>query len=162
MHKKLEKTQQGLYQLTSPVSRQEFINLALSLLEPCLTGPLLDNTEAVGQYFQLQLSSPAHESVAALFFNQQMQVVHYALVHKGTVNGSIVYPRELVKLALTHNATSVIIAHNHPSGELTPSTEDIELTFHLHSALGLLDIELLDHFIVSPEGFTSFAESGLL
>lgn len=162
MHVKLTKTALGLYQLTAPVSRTEFITLALSLLEGQLKGPLLNKTDTVGKYLQLRLSNPEHESTAALFLDANMHLVHFAILQHGTLNASTAYPRELAKPALKHHATAVIFSHNHPAGDLTPSTTDIELTFALHSALAVLDITLLDHFIVSPDGYLSFAEAGLL
>lgn len=162
MHTKLKQTPQGLYQLTTPVSRDEFVALAASLLRPQLTGPLLNSTQTVGQYLQLRLSNPSKENCAVLLLDAGMRLLHCAVLSGGSLNSSIVHPRDIAKLALEHHASAVIFSHNHPSGGLTPSTEDIQLTFALHSALAVLDIALLDHLIVSYEGFMSFAEAGLL
>ena len=80
----------------------------------------------------------------------------------GTIDGAAVYPREIAKAALAHNAAAVILGHNHPSGTTEPSAADRRITERIVSALGLLDIRVLDHIIVSTKGDFSFAEDGLL
>src|SRR5699024_10462913 len=107
-----------LYQLTAPVSREEFIALAASLLQAQLKGPLLNSTNTVGQYLQLRLSNPAKENCAALLLDANMHLLQYVALSEGTLNNNIVYPREIAKLALEHHATAVIFSHNHPSGSL--------------------------------------------
>ncbi len=80
----------------------------------------------------------------------------------GTIDSSAVYPREIAKAALKHNAAALIIAHNHPSGDMTPSNADKQITTRIVDSMGLLDIRVLDHFIVGNDSPYSFAENGLL
>ena len=98
----------------------------------------------------------------ALFLDAQNRVIATEELFRGTLTQTSVYPREVVKRALHHNAGAVIIAHNHPSGVAEPSHADETLTQALRQALALVDIRVLDHFIVAGSGVLSFAERGLL
>jgi DNA repair protein RadC len=102
------------------------------------------------------------EVFACLFLNSQHELLAYEEVFQGTINRSPVYPREIAKLALQHNAAAVIFAHNHPSGNVQPSSADEAITQSLQDALGLLEVEVLDHFVVSASQTFSFAQHGLL
>ena len=94
--------------------------------------------------------------------DSQNRLIHAEELFRGTLTQTSVYPREVVKLALKHNAAAVIFSHNHPSGHAEPSNADIRLTEIIKSALALVDIQVLDHVVVSASGATSFAERGLL
>jgi len=122
----------------------------------------LTNPEDTRNYLTARLREAKKEIFACLLLNSQCQVIEYAELFQGTVNQTTVYPREVVKYALDHHATGVIIAHNHPSGSTKPSAADKELTIKLHTALKLFDITLLDHFIIGEERAYSFSEHGLL
>lgn len=118
---------------------------------------------AVRQWLRLQLAGRPHEVFMALWLDAQNRLIASEELFRGTLTQTSVYPREVVKSALRHNAAGVILAHNHPSGACEPSPADEALTQNLKTALHLVDVKLLDHFIVA--GATqplSFAERGML
>ncbi|AMS33159.1 hypothetical protein AEM42_13675 [Betaproteobacteria bacterium UKL13-2] len=121
----------------------------------------LSNPRAVRDYLRITLSRLPHEVFVAVFLTAQNRVIQVEELFRGTLTQTSVYPREIVKRALAHNAASVILAHNHPSGEATPSQADRALTKTLAEALSVVDIRVLDHFIVAPGASLSFAEQGL-
>lgn len=118
---------------------------------------------AVRQWLQFQLAGRQHEIFLALWLDSGNQLIAAEELFRGTLTQTSIYPREVVKSALAHNAASVIVAHNHPSGRITPSDSDITLTKSLKEALAMIDVRLLDHFVVAP-GTTaqSLAELGLI
>jgi len=122
----------------------------------------LSSPEAVKKYLQLLLANKMHESFAVLFLDIKNRLIASEELFRGTLNHASVYPREVVKAALSHNAAALILAHNHPSGSCDPSRADIDLTHNLQQALGLVDIKVLDHFIVANPHVYSFAEHGLM
>lgn len=126
------------------------------------TGALLDSPAVVRQYLRIKTAHLQHEVFLVMFLNSQNRVIAIEEMFRGTIDGASVYPREVAKTALKHNAAAVIFAHNHPSGQTEPSTADRTITVRLVQALDLLDIRVLDHFVVGPVGITSFAERGLL
>jgi DNA repair protein RadC len=97
-----------------------------------------------------------------MYLNQSNKVLHHEIVSEGGITGTIADPRIIFKNALANNATSIVLSHNHPSGNLKPSRQDELLTEKLKQAAQFLDIKVLDHIIVSEEGYFSFAEEGLL
>ena len=122
----------------------------------------LASPHAVRDYLKLTLSRLPHEVFVAVFLTSQNRVIAVDELFRGSLTQTSVYPREVVKRALAHNAASVIFAHNHPSGEPTPSQADRALTRTLADALALIDVHVLDHFVVAPGAAVSFAEQGLL
>jgi DNA repair protein RadC len=143
------------------------LRAARELLERALherieRGPLLSSPEAVGQYLQLKLGGRPHEVFAALFLDAQHRLLGFEELFRGTLTQTAVYPREVVKCALAHNAAGVILAHNHPSGTTEPSHADELLTRTLSDALGLIDVRVLDHIIVAHGASLSFAQRGLI
>jgi len=124
--------------------------------------PTLSSPEAVRDYLRLSLHDRAHEVFACVFLVSQHRVIACDELFRGTLVQTSVYPREVVKAALAHNAAAVILAHNHPSGLAEPSRADELLTHSLKQALALVDIRTLDHFIVAGSQLVSFAESGLI
>lgn len=117
----------------------------------------------VRDWLRLRLASKPHEVFVALWLDAQNRLLHAEELFQGTLTQTSVYPREVVKSALSHNAAAVILAHNHPSGVAEPSLADEQLTRTLKAALALVDIRVLDHFIVAGHGQPlSFAERGLL
>jgi DNA repair protein RadC len=117
---------------------------------------------AVKQYLQLHLAAKIHEVFAVLFLDAQNRLVKMEELFRGTLTQTSVYPREIVLRALQHNAASVVLAHNHPSGTVQPSRADEALTQTLKAALALVDVRVLDHVIVAPGDALSMAERGLL
>jgi DNA repair protein RadC len=122
---------------------------------------LLSPTEAV-DFLTARLRPLEHEVFCCLFLDNRHRVLAFAELFRGTIDGASVHPREVVKEALAHNAAAVILAHNHPSGAVTPSHADELITRRLREALALLDIRVLDHVIIGGEGYCSFAERGIL
>lgn len=116
----------------------------------------------VRDYLRLQLAGQQREVFSCLFVDSQHRLIEYREMFAGTIDGCSVYPREVVKAALQVNAAAVIFAHNHPSGVAEPSQSDRNITQRLKEALSLIDIRVLDHFIVGDETVESFAERGLL
>jgi DNA repair protein RadC len=117
---------------------------------------------AVKQYLQLHLAARAHEVFAVLFLDAQNRLIALEELFRGTLTQTSVYPREVVMHALQHQAASVVLAHNHPSGTVQPSRADEALTQTLKAALALVDVRVLDHVIVAPGDALSMAEKGLL
>ncbi len=122
----------------------------------------LSSPQAVRDYLRLSLSRLPHEVFVAVFLTAQNRVIEVEEIFRGTLTQTSVYPREIVKRALAHNAASIIFAHNHPSGEANPSQADRALTKTLADALALVDVQVLDHFIVAPGASLSFAEQGIM
>ena len=122
----------------------------------------LSSPQAVKNYLQLLIGNKTYESFAVLFLDIKNRLIVSEELFRGTLNHASVYPREVVKTALLHNAAAIIIAHNHPSGSCEPSRADIDLTENLQQALRLVDIKVLDHFIVANPHVYSFAEHGLM
>lgn len=125
-------------------------------------GDVLTSPEATRAYLSNQLRGYHYEVFACLFLDNQHHILEFEELFRGTIDGASVYPREVVKKALDHNAAAVIFAHNHPSGIAEPSQADKLITDKLKQALGLLDIRVLDHFIIGDGIPYSFAEHGLL
>lgn len=123
---------------------------------------VMSNPASTRDYLTAQLRAYPHEVFACLFLDNRHQVLSFDKMFNGTIDGASVYPREVVKRALSHNAAAVIFAHNHPSGIAEPSAADLSLTRRLKTALELVDIRVLDHFIIGNLQAVSFAERGLL
>ena len=122
----------------------------------------LATPDAVKLYLQLNLAGETVERFAVLFLDAQNQLIAFEVMFPGTLTSTSVYPREIVRAALAHGAASVILAHNHPSGNVQPSRADRALTVTLKAALALVDVRVLDHVIVAPNGALSMAEAGQL
>jgi len=123
---------------------------------------VFDTPGAVRQYLQLHLGARHHEVFAVLFLDVQNRLVAMEELFRGTLTQTSVYPREVVLRALHHQAAAVVLAHNHPSGQVEPSRADQALTETLKAALGLVDVRVLDHVIVGQGATMSFAERGLM
>lgn len=130
--------------------------------EQLQAGVTLSSPQAVKQYLQLLLGIKPYESFAVLFLDVKNRLIACEELFRGTLTHTSVYPREVVKAALSHNAASIILAHNHPSGTPDPSAADQTLTQALKQALALVDVRVLDHFIVAGRHVYSFAEHGQL
>lgn len=137
--------------------------MARALAEAMQTGDCMADPTKVSDYLRLRLSGLAHETFCVLLLDSQNCLIDSIQLFRGTLNQTSVYPREIVKLALTRNAASVVFAHNHPSGVAEPSSADKALTQALKAALALVDVRVLDHFIVAgTQTPLSFAERGLI
>lgn len=133
-----------------------------SLLQELAQRPVFDAPEAVKQYLRLKLAPLGHEVFAVLFLDAQHRLIAMEEMFRGTLTQTSVYPREVVKRGLDLGAAAVILAHNHPSGVAEPSRADELMTQGLMSALALVDMRVLDHFVVGAGEVTSMAERGLL
>ena len=131
-----------------------------ALAEKLRVGNHLNSPNAVKQYLQLLLGHKSYESFTVLFLDVKNHLIAADELFRGTLTHTSVYPRELVKAALTHNAASVILAHNHPTGKVEPSTADLDLTRTLKQGLSVVDVRILDHIIVAENKVYSFAEHG--
>jgi len=125
-------------------------------------GVSLATPDAAKEALQLQLCELDYEIFGCLFLDQKNRLIKMAELFRGSIDGTAVYPREVVRAALRSHAVAVIFFHNHPSGDATPSEADKAITKRLKAALGLVDIRVLDHFVVGSEGVFSFAEAGLI
>ena len=123
---------------------------------------VMDSPQAVRDFWQLHLASRSYEVFAVLFLDAQHRMLAMEEMFRGTLTQTSVYPREVVKRALHHQASAVVLAHNHPSGSVQPSRADEMLTRTLKAALALLDVRVLDHIIVSQGQSLSMAEQGLV
>jgi DNA repair protein RadC len=122
--------------------------------------PALTSPDLVKAYCQTSLAAKEHEVFGVLFLDNQHRVRATDEMFNGTIDAASVYPREVVKEALSHNAAAVIFYHNHPSGVAEPSQSDRRITRRLADALALVDVRVLDHFVISHEEVVSFAERG--
>lgn len=143
------------------------IKLALDILSRRLgkRGAALESPASVKEYLTLQLAGEESERFALILLDAKHRVIHFDKVFQGSIDSCAVCPREIVKRALAHNAAAAIFAHNHPSGNAEPSQADINLTKRLKEALAIVDVRVLDHFIVGGcqnLSFTSMAEEGLM
>ena len=132
------------------------------LAEELQHGDMLNAPNVVRDYLRLLFAGREQESFVAIFLDAQHQVISVDELFTGTLTQTSVYPREVVKASLKANAAAVIFAHNHPSGIAEPSQSDRMLTDALRQALALVDVRVLDHFIVAGTSVLSFAERGLL
>lgn len=143
---------------------QATVQRALRILERALgtPGEELTSPPAVADYLRLRLALKPHEVFCLLTLDNRHRVLQFQEMFRGTIDGASVHPREIVKEVLRVNAAAVIVAHNHPSGVPEPSQADRTLTRRIQDALALVDVRLLDHFVVGGNQVVSFAERGLL
>ncbi len=133
-----------------------------SLLQQLAEAPVFDAPDAVRQFLRLKLGGLTHEVFAVLFLDAQHRLIAMEELFRGTLTQTSVYPREVVKRGLDLGAAAVILAHNHPSGVAEPSRADELLTQALKSSLALVDMRVLDHFVVGATEVASMAERGLI
>ena len=132
------------------------------LFEELKRGDALTSPGAVRNFLRSQLAALPHEVFACLYLDNQHRVIAFEELFRGTLDSASVYPREVIKRALAHNAAALILTHNHPSGVSEPSQADLLLTRRLKESLALVDIRVLDHLVVGDGEPVSFAERGLL
>lgn len=145
------------------MNEDKIIARALRILDTRVrSGSVLGSPQAVRDFLRLKLQDRPHEVFVGVFVDAQNRVLAVEELFRGTLTQTSVYPREVVKTALHHNAAAVIFAHNHPSGVAEPSRSDETLTQALKQSLALVDCKVLDHFVVGAGSAMSFAERGLL
>ena len=123
---------------------------------------VVKSSRDIAQYLQATLKDYNYEVFAVVFLNRANKINHFEIISKGGITGTVADPRIILKKALEEDATSIVLCHNHPSGNLQPSRADEELTRKIKEAANYLDIKIIDHIIVSEEGFYSFADEGIL
>ena len=133
-----------------------------ALLAKAREVPAFESPQAVKDWLQLQIGGLPYESFLVLLLDQRHRLIRHETLFRGSATETPVYPREVARLALMANASAVIVAHNHPSGHLEPSSADLAITHALGQALQLIDVRLLDHFLVTQTGVRSFVEAGWL
>ncbi len=124
--------------------------------------PIITSSRDVALYLQQLFQDYRHEVFVVLFLNRANKIRHSEIISSGGITGTVADPRIIMKKALEQEAVALILSHNHPSGNLKPSKADEELTYKIREAAKLLDIKVMDHIIVSTEGYFSFADEGLL
>ena len=124
-------------------------------------GEIFTGSAQVADHLQALLAGRTRETFVALFLNGRNALISSDIIFEGTLTQASVFPREIIKVALLKNAASIIVGHNHPSGQTRPSSDDQAITKSIKQACELMEIPLLDHVIVG-DGFFSFADSGLL
>ncbi len=124
--------------------------------------PIFDTPQTLFDFVRLQIGSKPYESFLVIFIDATQKLIAFEELFRGTLSMTSVYPREVAIRALHHHAAGVVLAHNHPSGEVKPSQQDMMLTSRLKAALGLLDIVVMDHVIVSQERCFSMTAEGVL
>ena len=127
-----------------------------------LDKPVVKSSRDIAEYLKLLLKDYPYEVFAVLFLNQANKINHFEIISKGGITGTVADPRIILKKALEEDAVSIILCHNHPSGSLKPSQADGMLTQKVKEAARFFDIRVMDHIIVSEEGFYSFADEGVL
>ena len=123
---------------------------------------ILNSPQAVVAFARSALAGLAYESFLVVFLNAKNKVLGHQVVHEGTIDHAIVYPRRIIEAALARRAAGLILVHNHPSGETAPSEDDKKLTARITEAAKHMDIRVLDHLIVGTSGYFSFAEKNIL
>jgi DNA repair protein RadC len=124
--------------------------------------PAIKSSTDIATYLQAVIKDYSYEVFAVLFLNQANKINHFEIISKGGITGTVADPRIILKRALEEDATSIILCHNHPSGNLKPSKSDELVTKNIKEAAKYFDIKVLDHIIVSEEGYFSFADEGLM
>lgn len=124
--------------------------------------PIVNSSTDVANFLQIKLKDYKHEVFAVVFLNRSNKINNYQIISEGGITGTVADPRIILKRALEEDAVSIILCHNHPSGSLKPSKADEDLTFKIKEAAKYFDIKVLDHVIVSDDGYYSFADEGIL
>ena len=144
------------------VQLQAVVEMSRRYLEEKMKrGDVLNDASAVEDYLKLKLRNYPYEVFACVFLDNKHRVIEFEELFRGTIDSASVYPREVVRRAIHHNAAAVIFSHNHPSGVAEPSQADHRITETLKDALSLIDVRVLDHFIIGDE-VVSFARRGMI
>ncbi|QLF94887.1 DNA repair protein RadC [Pseudomonas sp. ABC1] len=163
LHKLQAGEKAGSYVIDSPVTEADILRMAQQLANRRMAkGKHLGNPQQAAEHLQTLLQDLEHEVFALLMLDSKNRIIGFREVFRGTIDTTRVYPREVAKTVLKHNAASVVLVHNHPSGDPEPSQADYLLTKKLKTALELVGTRTLDHIVVGREGFVSLAQLGYL
>lgn len=153
----------GNYTFIRAVAAEEILGIASKIIEGRIArGESLNSPADTKRYLALELGLVPHEVFCCIFLDSRHRVISFDRMFNGTINGSSVYPREVVRAALRENAAAVVFAHNHPSGNPEPSQADRSITRQLVEACKLVDVRVIDHVVVGGAQTVSFAERGWL
>jgi len=153
----------GQYKAVSVFSEDDILQAAKCIWSRRLvTGDIIDSVQKIKCFFEAQLASIEYEVFCVAFLTTRHRMIACEQMFRGTINDTTIYPRELIKRVLSLNAAAVIFAHNHPSGDATPSQQDKFVTEKLCQALSFISVNVLDHIVVGDQESISFAEIGLL
>jgi DNA repair protein RadC len=146
-----------------PASNEEILKAARTFMSRRVhRGVPMTSPKLVKEFLSMKLGTLEHESFCVLLLDKRHRLIEYIELFRGTIDGASVHPREVVKLALAKNAAALLLAHPHPSGVAEPSQADELITQRLKDALSLIDVRVLDHFIVAGGDVISMAERGLI
>lgn len=123
---------------------------------------IVKNSKEIAGYLKVHLKDFNHEVFAVIFLNRANKIKHIEIISRGGITGTVADPRIILKKAIESGATSIVLSHNHPSGNISPSKADEEITQKIKQAASYFDIRVLDHIIVSDEGYFSFADEGMM
>jgi DNA repair protein RadC len=153
----------GVFYVVDVVTEKDIMAMAVKLVKRRFQrGRKLTSPTDTKDYLTVKMHEFEHEVFGAIFLDTQHSILSFDLLFRGTIDSSSVHPREVVKQALRYNAAAVIFAHNHPSGVAEPSRADEMITRRLVEALAMIDVRVLDHFVVGGTEVVSFAERGLM
>ena len=127
-----------------------------------LEKPVIRSSKEIAEYLQALIKDYSYEVFAVIFLNRANKINHFEIISRGGITGTVADPRVILKKALEEDATSIVLCHNHPSGNLKPSQADEDLTKKIKEAAAYMDIRVIDHIIVSEDGYYSFADEGIL
>ncbi len=153
----------GKYKSRRPLTEEQILKASYAIIKNRVkSGFVMNNIAVTGAYLREAMADYEHEVFACLFLDNRHRLIKFEEMFRGTIDSASVHPREVVKRALQLNAAAIVLAHNHPSGDATPSQADKCVTSKIQEALSLIDIRLLDHFIIGVAKPFSFAEKGLI
>jgi len=154
----------GHYLPLRPLTDNDIIEQAKKLISSrlLLSSKPITSPSETKDFLEIHIGGLEHETFTVIFLDNRHLIITFEHMFRGTIDGASVYPREVVKEALKHNAAAVILAHNHPSGDPEPSAADRNITRRLKDALTLVDVRGLDHFVFGTSDVVSFAERGLI
>jgi DNA repair protein RadC len=159
----LVRSKDGQYRARGVVNPDNIVDTAASiLLDRLVEGEPIKSAKDSAKFLQHALSNNNNESFGAVFLSSQNQVLAFEILFQGTIDQASVHPRVLVQKTIAHNAAAIILAHNHPSDSVNPSSADKRLTKQLQETLSLIDVRVIDHIIVTRKDTFSFAEHGLI
>lgn len=145
-----------------PASRSIIAEVAGYYLDTDIIGANVTQPSIAREFLESRLENQERENFGAMFLDSRHKVIDFKIMFQGTIDQASVYPREVVKYALDVNAAAIIFAHNHPSGDSEPSNADRQITIVLKDALALVDVRVLDHYVIGKSESISFAERGYI